>query len=78
MAYIHTPEIIYNRVDANKEHLGLKTWKNSPRGKILEKTPLKRAGEVQDIAGAVIFLASDMAKFITGIQLYVTGGRHLN
>lgn len=48
------------------------------RGKILEKTPLKRAGEVQDIAGAVIFLASDMAKFITGIQLYVTGGRHLN
>ena len=48
------------------------------REKILEKTPLKRSGEVQDIAGAVIFLASDLARFITGIQLYVTGGRHLN
>ena len=46
--------------------------------RILERTPLKRFGEVQDIAGAVVFLASDMAKFITGIQLYVTGGKHLN
>ena len=29
-------EIIYNRVDSEKEHMGLTTWKNSPNGKILE------------------------------------------
>ena len=29
-------EIIYNRVDALKEHMGLTNWKNSPNGKILE------------------------------------------
>ncbi len=30
------PEIIYNRADAKKDNMGLQTWKNAPRGKILE------------------------------------------
>lgn len=30
------PEIIANRVDAEKENMGLTTWKNSPNGKILK------------------------------------------
>ena len=30
------PEIIYNRVDAKKDNMGLQTWKNVPDGKILE------------------------------------------
>lgn len=30
------PEIIYNRVDSKKEHMGLTTWRNAPDGKILE------------------------------------------
>ena len=29
-------EIIYNRVDAKKDNMGLKTWNNAPKGKILE------------------------------------------
>ena len=29
-------EIIYNRANAEKEHMGLTSWKNSPNGKILE------------------------------------------
>ena len=29
-------EIIYNRVDSKKEHMGLTTWKDAPKGKILE------------------------------------------
>ena len=29
-------EIIYNRADAEKENMGLTSWKNSPNGKILE------------------------------------------
>ena len=30
------PEIIYNRVDSGKDNMGLQTWKNAPKGKILE------------------------------------------
>ena len=30
------PEIIYNRVDSDKDNMGLTTWKNAPKGKILE------------------------------------------
>ena len=30
------PEIIYNRVDSRKDNMGLQTWKNAPKGKILE------------------------------------------
>ena len=31
-----TAEIIYNRANSEKEHMGLTSWKNSPKGKILE------------------------------------------
>ncbi len=39
-----------------------------------EETPLMRIGETQDIANAVLFLASDAASFITGEVLNVNGG----
>lgn len=47
------------------------------RSKILEKTPLKRPGKPEEVANAVLFLASPYASYITGSQVYVTGGRHL-
>ena len=28
-------ELIYNRVNSEKEHMGLTSWKNSPNGKIM-------------------------------------------
>jgi 3alpha(or 20beta)-hydroxysteroid dehydrogenase len=37
-------------------------------------TPLGRLGEVSDMADAVVFLASDGARFITGAGLPVDGG----
>lgn len=37
-------------------------------------TPLARVGKVQEIAGPVVFLASDDASYITGETLHVTGG----
>jgi NAD(P)-dependent dehydrogenase (short-subunit alcohol dehydrogenase family) len=37
-------------------------------------TPLGRLGEVADMADAVVFLASDGARFITGVGLPVDGG----
>lgn len=38
------------------------------------QVPLRRRGEDQDVANAVAFLASDMASFITGQYLSVSGG----
>jgi 3-oxoacyl-[acyl-carrier protein] reductase len=39
------------------------------------RTPLKRLGTTQDVAQAVAFLATDEAAFLTGVNLFVTGGQ---
>ena len=36
--------------------------------------PLKRLGEPEDVAGAVLFLASDLSAWITGHILVIDGG----
>jgi 3-oxoacyl-[acyl-carrier protein] reductase len=41
---------------------------------IIEKTPLGRAGEPDDIAGVMLFLASPASDFITGQTITVDGG----
>jgi NAD(P)-dependent dehydrogenase (short-subunit alcohol dehydrogenase family) len=41
---------------------------------ILEGIPLNRIGEPNDVAGCVVFLASDLAKYLTGVTLDVNGG----
>jgi NAD(P)-dependent dehydrogenase (short-subunit alcohol dehydrogenase family) len=41
---------------------------------ILEQIPLNRIGEPNDVAGCVTFLASDLAKYCTGVTLDVNGG----
>jgi NAD(P)-dependent dehydrogenase (short-subunit alcohol dehydrogenase family) len=38
------------------------------------ETPMGRIGEPEDIAGAVLYLASDLASYVTGIALDVNGG----
>jgi 3-oxoacyl-[acyl-carrier protein] reductase len=43
-------------------------------GAMLENTPLGRLGDPEDVAGAVRFLCSDVASFITGEVLLVDGG----
>ena len=43
-------------------------------GQMLANTPLGRLGEPEDVAGAVRFLCSDAASFITGEVLLVDGG----
>ena len=44
------------------------------RAGMLTQVPLGRLGESQDIAAAVVFLASDAAAYITGETLHVNGG----
>jgi NAD(P)-dependent dehydrogenase (short-subunit alcohol dehydrogenase family) len=47
----------------------------TPREKeILIRTPMKRFGELEELVGAAIFLASDAASFVTGTLLVVDGG----
>jgi NAD(P)-dependent dehydrogenase (short-subunit alcohol dehydrogenase family) len=41
---------------------------------MLAKIPLRRFGQLDDLVGATIFLASDAAAYITGQLLYVDGG----
>jgi len=41
---------------------------------ILERTPQKRWGDPADVAGVVVFLCSDAARFITGTILPIDGG----
>ena len=53
-----------------------RTRKESPDydGTWSPKTPLRRIGQVEDVASAVIYLAGDHASFVTGQTLYVDGG----
>jgi len=44
------------------------------REAMIANTPMHRMGEPEEIARAVLFLASDEASFITGVDLYVDGG----
>jgi NAD(P)-dependent dehydrogenase (short-subunit alcohol dehydrogenase family) len=41
---------------------------------VLIRTPMKRFGELDELIGAAVFLASDAASFVTGTLLPVDGG----
>lgn len=40
----------------------------------MQMTPLRRAGEIEDVTGCALFLASDASRFVTGHNLVVDGG----
>ena len=48
------------------------------RERYVRTTPVGRIGEPEDIADVVVFLCSDMARFITGQNIVVDGGMTLH
>ena len=41
---------------------------------VLDRVPMRRLAQVEDVVGAIVFLLGDRASFITGQTLYVDGG----
>jgi len=50
---------------------------DAARQAIVDQTPLGRIGSPQEVAAAVVFLASDEASYITGQVVRVNGGMHV-
>ena len=60
---------------AIKTHINKDAWNTEQAyADLMKLVPYKRIGEPEDIAQAAIFLASDMADYITGTTLFVDGG----
>ncbi|MFD4635880.1 SDR family NAD(P)-dependent oxidoreductase [Lentzea sp. NPDC058436] len=69
-----TPTTMGNQLAVDCAELGLFPSVEAAVGAVVELTPLGRLGQVDDMADAVVFLASDASKFISGAGLPVDGG----
>jgi len=71
-----------DRIRVNSVHPGLmppmrtsgRTADPATRAKTLKGVPMGRAGEVDEVAYAILFLASDESSYVTGAELVVDGG----
>ena len=50
---------------------------DSLKNEWVEDTPMRRGGSVEEVAGAALFLASDVSSFVTGQVLRCDGGYHM-
>jgi NAD(P)-dependent dehydrogenase (short-subunit alcohol dehydrogenase family) len=62
-------------IDSHREGYHVdESWKNY----FTDWVPLKRVGEVDEVANTVVFLASDLASYITGTTIYIDGAYSSN
>ena len=45
---------------------------------ILNSVPMGRVGQAHEVAGCVVFLASDLASYVTGSEIDINGGSHIH
>lgn len=59
--------------------MSAKALDNDPnrKQKVLSRTPMGHLGEPADVAGAILYLASDAARYVTGVVLPVDGGNSI-
>ncbi len=77
LAVAWAPEILVNAVAPGYIDSPLNAYRKGNQeleAEVLDHTPLHRWGQVEDVAMACVFLASDAAAFITGHTLFVDGG----
>ncbi len=60
--------------DINKDDLA----DREKRDRMAARVPLGRLGDPEDLVGPVVFLASDLARYVTGAALLVDGGAYVN
>lgn len=58
-----------------KTRLSEALWKEPALGEaVVRRTPMGRLGEIEDVAGIVVYLASDASSFVTGDTFVIDGG----
>jgi len=45
---------------------------------LLQSVPMGRVGEAHEVAGCVVFLASDLSSYVTGSEIDINGGSHIH
>lgn len=69
-----------NVVSPSMAETGMPDGNVSPdqRREIIATIPLRRLGLARDVAGACLFLASDLSAYVTGATIDVNGGSHIH
>jgi NAD(P)-dependent dehydrogenase (short-subunit alcohol dehydrogenase family) len=80
-AHEYAPSVRVNSVSPGMIHTGLTDVLLAIDGMVDDmeaKTPLGRVGTPEDVADVVVFLSSDLARFVTGQNIVVDGGMTLH
>ncbi len=45
---------------------------------VIASVPMGRPGQAHEVAGCALFLASDLASYVTGSEIDINGGSHIH